>query len=317
MKQIIYFIIASFLLSAFGARLNSEENKKSKDDSSVLNSKQAEPQIIVGIGKVEPENEIINLASTSGGIINEIYKKEGAKVKQGDALLKLDDDIEQLRIVQQKGLISTQQNQIEYEKTSLQEIKVNLANKNKTLMSVRKLEEKGAETSQYLNDMETEVKTLNLNLDKSEIAVRLAQNKLNELNAQLKIAEKEADKKTLYSPYTGIVLEMFVKKGAAINQFQKYVDFAPEGNKIIRAEVDELFSTRLREGQLVIISYVGSDKNIGSGKIIFLSPLLKKKSIFSEKANDQEDRRVREIKIAFNENSDLLINSKVECLIKL
>jgi hypothetical protein len=48
-----------------------------------------------------------------------------------------------------------------------------------------------------------------------------------------------------------------------------------------------------------------------------LSPYLKKKSLFSEKSDDQEDRRVREIKIALINDSGLLINSKVECVIKL
>lgn len=277
----------------------------------------SQPKEIVGIGRVEPENEIINLAATSGGVVDEIYKEEGENVKEGDALVKLDDDMEQLRIVQFKSQLITQQTQIAFEKAALLEIEVKLSNKKKTLASVRNLVKKGAETAQNEDDLETEVKTLDLNVEKSKVSIQLAQNKMNELIEQLKLYELEANKKTLRSPYTGILLELLVKKGAAINQFQDYADMAPEGKKIIKAEVDELFCKMLKMGQSVDIRYLGSDKNITSGKIIFLSPFLKRKSLFSEKANDQEDRRVREIKIAFDQIPDLFLNSKVECVIKL
>ena len=50
-------------------------------------------------------------------------------------------------------------------------------------------------------------------------------------------------------------------------------------------------------------------------KIVILSPYLKKKSLFSVKASDQEDRMVREVKIALEGDTDLIINEKVECII--
>ena len=38
--------------------------------------------------------------------------------------------------------------------------------------------------------------------------------------------------------------------------------------------------------------------------------------MFSEKTDDQEDRRVREIKVAIDQAENLIINTKVECNIK-
>lgn len=318
MKHLVFLIMAFCLISGCSSKdIPDEKTIGSPNQSSKINSQQTEPKEIVGIGKVEPENEIIKLAATSGGIINEIYKKDGEKIMQGEPLLKLDDDIEQLRIAQFKNQVITQQTQMEFEKAALQEIEVTYANKKQKLTSIRNLVKKGAEAIQNSDDLETEVKTLEMNLAKSKISIRLAQNRLNELLAQLKLFEAEATKKTLRSPYTGILLEMLMNKGAAINQFENYANMAPEGKNIIRAEVDELFCTKLRDGQSVDIRYIGSEQNITSGRIVFLSPYLKKKSLFSEKANDQEDRRVREIRITFQEKPELIINSKVECVIKL
>lgn len=110
---------------------------------------------------------------------------------------------------------------------------------------------------------------------------------------------------------------MQVTQGAALNQYATYAEFAPEGALIVRAEVDELFSQKLKVGQQVDIHYAGSQEVIAKGDIKMLSPYLKKKSLFSEKANDQEDRRVREVRISIKDNTDLVINSKVECVIKL
>lgn len=110
---------------------------------------------------------------------------------------------------------------------------------------------------------------------------------------------------------------MQVTQGAALSQYATYAEFAPAGALIIRSEVDELFSQKLKVGQQVEIRYAGSQEVIATGEIKMLSPYLKKKSLFSEKANDQEDRRVREVRISIKGNSGLIINSKVECVIKL
>ena len=85
----------------------------------------------------------------------------------------------------------------------------------------------------------------------------------------------------------------------------------------VRTEVDELFAGRLRQGLDADIRFVGSDSVAARGKVIFLSPYLKKKSLFSQKANDQEDRLVREVRIKLEGENGLILNSKVESVIKL
>jgi len=86
---------------------------------------------------------------------------------------------------------------------------------------------------------------------------------------------------------------------------------------IVRAEIDELFADRLAEGQQVEIRYVGSDSTIATGKVMYLSPWLKKKSLFTQRAGDQEDRLVRELKVSLDNGSSLILNSRVECVINV
>ena len=45
----------------------------------------------------------------------------------------------------------------------------------------------------------------------------------------------------------GLLLEMHIEKGSAVNQFEKYAEVAPSGPMTVRTEVDELFAGRLKK----------------------------------------------------------------------
>jgi hypothetical protein len=102
-----------------------------------------------------------------------------------------------------------------------------------------------------------------------------------------------------------------------VSQFSTYAELAPSGPEIVKAEVDELFADRLKTGQDAEIRYIGSDSAIATGKLYFVSPYLTRKSLFSGKTGEQEDRMVRQVKIALSSTADIIINSRVECVIKV
>lgn len=312
MKRISVIIATAVMLSSCGG----EENRTTGQEEAVNHSTMTVREV-VGIGKVEPESKIVNLASTSGGIVSHIFKVDGDSVATGEKLVQLEDETERLKITEINSQINTQRSQITLEKNNIKEAEWKLNNKKKLLVTTQNLVNKGAETQQVYDDLETEVKTLEVAFEKSKLNIQLAENKLAEITQQLRTAEAEAGKKILRAPTSGRILNMQVTEGSALNQFATYAEFAPAGALIIRAEVDELFSQKLQVGQLVDIHSAGSQEVLAQGEIKMLSPYLKRKSLFSEKANDQEDRRVREVRISIKDNSGLVINSKVECVIKL
>jgi multidrug resistance efflux pump len=272
---------------------------------------------VVGVGKVEPEKEIISLAAATTGIVKEIYRNDGDTIEKEEALVRLDDELELIRVSQLRSQYNSQKSQEEIDKLNLRESEARLANKKKLLESVRTLAFKGAETTQTLDDLETEVTTLSLTVEKNNASVNLSASRLRELAEQVRYAEAEASKKILRSPYDGVLLELQIEKGNAVNQFESFAVIAPSGPITVRTEVDELFAGRLRKGLDADIRFVGSDSVVAKGKIIFISPYLKKKSLFSQKANEQEDRLVREARIKLEGDNGLILNSKVESVIKL
>jgi multidrug resistance efflux pump len=313
MKNQILVLLAITFIAGCG-RPEIETNDNSQKNKTLAENKAS---LIVAVGKVEPENEIVKLSAQSGGIVKSVNKKDGDKILQGELLVQLDDDIEQSKINEKRMQIQSQRNQIDIEESQLREAEINLFNKKSLFSKNKRLVETGAETQQGLDDLATEIKVLEVSLEGLKAKIQLANNKLNELIAQLKTVEMEAEKKRFKAPDNGILLDITVNNGESVDQYATYAEFASKGSLIVRAEVDELFSSQVKIGQKVEIVYTGSDKIIATGEILMVSPYLKKKSLFSEKANDQEDRRVREIRISIKDGSNLIINSKVECKIKL
>lgn len=317
-----YLFILPVLVSLIISCKSKSDNEKNaqlekpsiKASFDTLNNK---IKVVVGIGKIEPETEILPLASDRGGIIDKVFKGDGDMVKKGDMLLSINSDIEQLKVELIRNQILTQQNQIKFDKASITEAEARLANKNQLLTSSTELIKTGAETRQNLDDLKTEVKTLDAILEKSLASLAVSESKLRELNVELRSAIIEVAKRNLRAPSDGIVLDVMVTPGSAIPQYGEFAQFAPSGRIIARCEIDELFANKVQTGQTADITLVGNSEILTTGKVIKTTPFLKKKSIFSELAGDKEDRRVREVWILLDNPSNLLYNTQVECIISL
>ena len=315
MNKLLYPILASLLIAGCGT--SEESNTVPALSETLVNTGSVKVSEVVCTGKVEPEGKIISLAAFTGGVVAEVYKNDGDIVKKDEPIMKLDDEIEQIRVSQLKAQVASQKLQLEMDKLAVDEVNARLLNKQNLLKSSKVLAEKGAETAQTVEDLKTEVTSLSITAERSSVSVKMSQAKLNELNEQLRLTQAETSRKILCAPFDGTILEITFTKGSAVNQFAGFADIAPSGARIVRAEVDELFADRVKEDMPVNIHYVGSDSTIATGKVFFLSSFLKKKSLFSGKASEQEDRLVREVKISLNDGSNLILNSKVECVISL
>ena len=315
MKTTLYIFLTAVIISSCGKK--ADENTIPELSAPPVNPVQVSVKIVVGTGRVEPAGEIISLASPTGGIVERIFKNEGDNVKKDEPLLKLEDRLEILRADQLRWQVASQRTEINLSVILQKQAEIKLENRSRYLEATRNLQKMGAETSQNLDDLETEVNNLKMEAEAARSKVDQSQSRLRDLEAQLGYAQAEVARKTLKAPSDGILLSLDAREGASINQFGPYGDFAPAGPVIVRAEIDELFADRLEIGQQAEIRYVGSDSTIATGKVIYLSPWLKKKSLFTQRAGDQEDRLVLEVKVSLDNGSSLILNSRVECVIKV
>ena len=263
MKRYLTIVITSLAL----AGCSNDNNGDPEAGSAGITGAMTEIQEVTGIGRVEPEGEILSLAAPEGGIIREIVKTEGSPLSKNDIIMVLDNDIELIKVEQLKYQHKIQAAQLDIDKAALQEATVRLENRKRLLLSVGNLVDIEAESRQALDDLQTEARTHEIALEKAAKTVELSEYRTRELGEQLKLAEAEASKKILRSPADGILLDIHFRQGGAVAQYDVYAEVAPAGRLTVRAEIDELFAGRISEGLAAEVRLIGLETSAAKGTV--------------------------------------------------
>lgn len=302
-------MILTALIGCKSEKKKKEEQEKAKV-SAVYGS-------VIAIGKVLPEGGWVQISSPVSAEVKDIMVKEGDEVEQGQVLMTLKENTEGLDLAQSQSQLESlkAQHQVNIRDLAKQEIILReLMSKYETS---RSLLAKNAETRENVDKDLSNVKQQEELI--SGLKSQISANQATEKEQSIVIAKNRQSLKDyqVTAIKKGIVSELNVEIGQTINGTAELGKIVDSENIIIEAEVDELFADSVMIGQTVDINFVGKPTVIGKGKIVYLSPTLMNKSILFETANEAEDRRVRRIRIEPEGNSALLINSKVECRIKL
>jgi len=309
MKTILYFVI-------FGSLLTSCGKKKSEEKTSKV-VKIADVTQVVGIGKIEPENEVIQLSAEVSGIVEKINVQENDSVKKGQTILILKHGIEAANIAEIKSQISTQSAQIKANEINIELAKIKYENANAELRKLKKLRADGAETQQVVDNAESATKTYLADIVQQKALVEVSRRKLAEIKKQIKVSNETLKQRFVNSPIDGIVLELSVLIGGVVNSQTPFAQLAAGGKTIAVCEIDEMFAPKIKVEQRAIIRNAGNSDTLSGGTVYFVSTFLKKKSLFTDQAGEKEDRRVREIKIRLDNPQKMLLNTRIECVILL
>jgi multidrug efflux pump subunit AcrA (membrane-fusion protein) len=272
---------------------------------------------IVGICNIEPIEHLISLQSQASGLVTAVFADANAQVKKGDILLEVDHSVESAAITQCSMKIASQNAAIAQNKASLDAVEVQRDQAKKNYLRDQALYQGKAITAKDFENSEASYLNLQKQCDAQSAALKLAQAKANELEADLALAKANLEKRFIKAPADGVLLSADIHPGENISAEQIFGDFAPGSGLMAVIEVDELFAGKVANGQKAIVRNQGSSETITTGEVFFTSPLLKKKSLFSDKASNLEDRRVREVRVKLQPNDQLIIGSRLECVIYL
>lgn len=292
-----------------------EEAQKAKADSLALAPLQIEQ--VVGICNIEPVKHTLSLNAESSGLVESIMTDAGASVKKGDVIIVLSHSAEEAQTQQASSKMATQQAAIDQSEATVRTAQVRASDAKRNYDRDKNLFAARALTQQQLDASETLMNTTQRELEVSEASVRQAQRKLNEMQADLHYFEALLAKKFVKAPDDGVILSMDARLGELLSPEKSIGEFAPAGAVMAVTEVDELFATRISNGQRAFVRMQGSTEVLGEGTVIFASPYLKKKSLFSDSAKNLEDRRIREVHVQLSDASRVLLGSRLECVIEL
>jgi HlyD family secretion protein len=305
----IIFIICTISLFACG------DDKKEKQPLNQIDSTTIKE--VVGIADIEPLQRILSLTPEVSGIVKQIHVEISQSVKKGAILFVLDDETEIAQLHQAQSKLATQKAVIDKNHASIKTAETNLNNAKINTERANNLFSDGAITQKQLEDEQLNLKTKKLELESTQTDLDQAQKRLMELSADLEYYQTLLNKKIIKAPLDGTILSVNTKLGETVTSSSILSDFAPNGPIMAITEIDELFANKVKIGQPAYIRAQGDSIIIARGKVILAAPYLSKKSLFSDKADNLEDRRVREVRVELDSTQSLLVGSRVECIIEL
>lgn len=317
-KQILmkYTILALFsfvVLLSFSCGKEEEpknEKKVAIREEMVMNQ-------IVGIATIEPLDRLRTLNAEVNGVIADVLIVDGQHVNKGEQILVLDSQIENAQLLQAQSKLGTQKAAISFAKKSLQTREIQLKKAYNDLKRDKKLLEGNALTLQAFENTQFQVEQNERLVQEATATLEQQEIKINELAADIKYFQTLMQRRNVKAPLSGTFLSVSVRTGTYLSNTTPLGDFSPDGSLMALSEVDELFADKVSVGQDAWIRNQGDTQIIAKGKIVFVGNYLKKKSLFSGKPDDLEDRRVREVRIQLDDKAKVLIGARVECVIQL
>src|SRR5690554_3410175 len=314
MKKIISKTLIAACIWHFAGCGNNESQPERQSDTT---ARPIEVTQVVGIGKVEPRSGLRELAIDQAGIVREVFKAEGDSVKKGDLILSVDSDQIGLQTENLQIQLKRQNELTAQALASERQLAAELRMAESEWQTSRELAMDGAETEQNVQSLAKDVEVLRAQYQGAKNVTRSNQLAGREITNQIEQNKTNIRAYSLIASDDGVLVSLDAKKGRAVEAFAVLGQLASDEERVIHGEVDELFAHRIKIGDKVTIVKEGSDQQIADGEIIFLSPILQDKSIFYDKPGEVSDRRVRRFKVGFSQDTSILINTKVECIIHL
>ncbi|WP_432713602.1 HlyD family secretion protein [Pedobacter sp.] len=315
MKYFTLGIAALFMLFSCGGQKKEAEKARLAQQDSL--SRPENVKTIAAIAKVEPLDGLVDISSSKSGIVTAVYKNAGDSVKKGDLLVKIDDQEQVLAVGVAEKQVLAQQSRAAADQADVLQYLASLKEKEQDLVVTERLAATGADTRQNVAIKRKEKEVILANLQSARSRAKASVAETATLRQQLQQSKLTLKDQRIIARQKGTLVDMDAKVGSAISALTPFASFAAYGTLVLHGEVDEMFASRIRLGQKVVVSQVGSKAKIASGEIFYVSPILENKSLFYEKAGETSDRRVRRFKVKLDNHQSLLINERVECTIIL
>ncbi len=308
--------VLSLFLSVACSQGNDEPAGPSAD-STDIKLYNADIERVVAIGRVEPEEKIIDLYPEAAGRLLAVNVELGDTVQRDELLFEIDHLRQDAQIARTEALIREQESTIPGIEAKLVKARLQAANAERSFRRIQTVFEGGAETKQSLDDAEAAWKTAIQDVTALEADLANTRTSLEVLRADLRLARLDRDDRFLRAPADGVLFSVDVAAGFRVDTGTRLGQLAPASPKTILTEVDELFADRVQAGQRAFVRRQGAVDTIASGYVIEVAPSLSQKSLFSDAVGTLEDRRVRAVRVRIEDGGDkLLYGARVECVVK-
>jgi multidrug resistance efflux pump len=319
MKSIYAIISMVFLGSILLIVLSACSETDAKEDKAkadIVNLPTTNNRVL-GVGRIEPQNGILNLTAGTDGKVVELIMDENQQVQKGQALVNIEMAIENAQLRQAQSKLSTQKAAIASSQANLEALKISFQQAQLTYTRNQKLYEAKAQTRQALDESKAQMDRLSKEVEGASASWLEAGNRLKELEADVDYYRTLVAQKQVRAPVDGKILRVDINTGDYVAGSTQIGVFAAAGPLIAKTEIDELYAERVRKGQKAYLFSQTTGDTLAAGMVSFTAEYFKQKSLFEDESTELEDRRVREVHILLEAGSKPLVGSRVDCLIVL
>jgi multidrug resistance efflux pump len=300
---------------------------------------------VVCLGRVDGLHPVTALDVPLAGRIAEVFVSEGQEVKRGTPLLQLEDEAYRLRVREAEVARTAAQLEKEAAEQDRRAWPYRLAAQQTAVAAAREryeaarklLEEKlkagklqvigtvellmaesEVRQSQKLLEAE-ETRWREMQVIDPDLKVRLAETRCQSAQIAVLQAEKAVRDCVLVAPTDGVVLRVQVHKGETVapGTLQSAILFRPEGPLVIRAELEQEFVGRVREGMPAWIQDDARvDSPIWNGQVLRVARWISRKRTAPTEPGEWNESRVAECLISIEGDSrGLLIGQRMRVYI--
>lgn len=210
----------------------------------------------VATGKVEPRDEVLIKPQISG-IVSDVYKEAGQKVKAGDVLAKV-------KVIPEMGTLNAAESRVNLSK-------INQAQTQKEFDRIQQLYDGKVVAKEEFEKMQTE-------LQRAKEETQNAQDNLDIVKDGIAKRSSQFSNTQIRSTITGMILDVPIKKGNSVIQSNNFNDgttiasIANMGDMIFKGKIDETEVGRIKEGMPLTLS-IGALQDLKFSAVLeYISP---------------------------------------------
>jgi HlyD family secretion protein len=256
------------------------------------------PYATIANGKVDIEGGVIEVAARRPGVLAEVLAQEGAVVKKGQVLARLEDRDAILAINSSKAAVAQARSELNLSEAELHTAKREYERLQKLLAS--KLV-----SQQQLDQAADSIVTAEAQRGIRQAAIGTAQARLAEAEYNLELTNVRA-------PMDGKIIRRYANpgSGASTLNVSTMFDLEPDIAHIIRSEIVESAIPAVFVGQQAEIVPEADPTTKATGRVIRIAATFGARKLKSDTANEASDERVVEVVVSV-ENASFLIGQRV------
>ena len=258
-------LLAAALLAA--ALLALAGCSPSQNSASVVSpaAAQVKPQsqVAVARGKIDVEGGLLELTSAAAGVVQQLLVKEGQQLQKGQLVLRLADDAA-------RADVSVAESEWQLAQAKLKARQERLPALKTTLTRWQSAARQGAADQQNVDEALQALRDAQAEADIAGAEVNVAKRKLEQLRALQQRHE-------LHVPEAATVVRLQAQAGSMLQSGSSVAVLLPQRPLIVRAEVNEIFVSAIREGMKAQVSVDGDvaagKQDLPSATVLRVSPV--------------------------------------------